>query len=180
MLKLALAKILILALHLAPREGPPVTLHVLEDGKYRGTYAAESAEPGHYVLKKTGPDSELPPMEIEASPRYKQFYTVYAHESGESASINLTKALEALKSFSDKPQQDLDGGEGLSVSLARAGSLLLLMAEGEKKTAAKPALDAKPIAAAKPAMDAKPAAKAADKSETGGGQLVIILENAFR
>jgi hypothetical protein len=176
MLKLALARILILALHLAPAENTTLSMHVIDAGKYRGAYLVEKPEAGQFLFKKFPADSDLQVMEAESSPRYKQFYTVYVRESGESVSINLTRALEALKPFSDKPSQDVDLGDGLKLNVSKAGSLLLLVADVEQKAAGVKPVDAKPAAQIKaPAAD-KPSAPG--KQDTG--QLLVIVEKAFQ
>jgi hypothetical protein len=131
MLNLALAKILVFALCLSPVNSGQIVMHVMEGGKYSGTYTAERTSPEHVVFKKTPEDSKLIPLEAERSRRYEQYYTVFVTKTGESASINLTNPLKDLKSFKDKPSQKLSDKE-TQLTLDLAGSILIMASEADK------------------------------------------------
>ena len=126
-----LAKLLLLALQLLPIDLPQFPIHVLQDGKYVGTYKVERSGIDHASFKKMKDDSKLIAFEAERSRRYGQFYTVYILEKDQSFSVGLTEELKALKPLKDERHQTIGGGKA-SFRLDFEGRTLLLGEEKEK------------------------------------------------
>lgn len=126
-----LLRILLLVLHLVPPSKEGVQLVLVQETKVLGTYSISFVAPGQYTYQFKGKWEEGKNFTVERSLLYSYLYTAYPDPKGEPVALNLIKELEALVIPKEGSISVVGDKEG-AITLARAGSLLLIGSESTR------------------------------------------------